>query len=759
MDAKIKALIPRLSLEEKASLCSGQDFWTTQPIDHLGIPEVWMADGPHGLRKSPSRSGGGLGNSQPATCFPTASALSSSWNLELVHRVGQAMGIEARAQDVQIILGPGANIKRSPLGGRNFEYYSEDPVLTGYMASSFIQGVQSHGVGTSLKHFAVNSQEHQRMAVDAVVDERTLREIYLRGFEIAIKQSQPTTIMSAYNKVNGTYCTENPRLLYEILKKEWGYKGILISDWGANNNRVAGIKAGMHLEMPASGGLTDQEIVDAVREGALSEERLDEVVAELLHIIFQVSESDQGKKYKTDQKGHHALAKEAASESIVLLKNAHQILPLGRRQEIAVLGEFAQKPRYQGAGSSLVMPTRMDDAWSSMQALVDDRKLNYARGYDAERPDEVDVEMIQEAVKEAKKAEVAVVFVGLPPRYESEGFDRDHMNLPPSHNALVHAVCAAQPNTVVVLANGSAVAMPWVDEVPAILEGWLTGQATGAAIADILYGIINPSGKLSETFPVRIEDTPAYINWPGEQRKVHYGEGQFVGYRYYDFKDVTPLFPFGHGLSYTQFEYSDLKIMGEDLLEGIRITCNVRNAGSVAGKEVIQLYVRDHASPLQRPLQELKAFGKVALAPGQEETVFFTLREEDLAYYDAWRQQWIAASGQFEFRVGASSRDIRLIGEATLSGTRDIPPMLDTFSPVRDVLTYPLGEETLRPFMQKYKSQRREDDDSPKTISEIEGEELMITFMMDMPLIKFSAFTHGTFTHEAMYDLLEKLNG
>ncbi|MEL6132502.1 MAG: glycoside hydrolase family 3 C-terminal domain-containing protein [Bacteroidota bacterium] len=758
MDAKIKNLIARLSLEEKASLCSGQDFWTTKPIQHLGIPEIWMSDGPHGLRKSPSRSGGGLGNSRPATCFPTASALSSSWNLELVERVGQAMGREARSQDVQIILGPGANIKRSPLGGRNFEYYSEDPILTGYMAAAFIKGVQSQGVGTSLKHFAVNNQEYQRMAVDVVVDERTLREIYLRGFEIAIKQANPTTIMSAYNKVNGIYCTEHPRLLHEILKKEWGYPGILISDWGANNDRVAGIKAGMHLEMPASGGATDREIVDAVRAGHLNEQRLDEIVAEYLQIIFQVSQPKE-EKIAVKEKAHHALAKEAASESIVLLKNEHQVLPLDERAKVAVIGDFAQKPRYQGAGSSLVMPTQMDSAWEGMRALVDDRRLSFARGYDAESPEDIVDEMIQEAVTLARKAEVAVIFVGLPPRYESEGFDRDHMDLPPSHDALIRAVCEAQPQTVVVLSNGSAVSMPWVADVPAIIEGWLTGQATGSAVADILYGLTNPSGKLSETFPVRLKDTPAYINWPGEQRKVIYGEGQFIGYRYYDFKDVAPLFPFGHGLSYTEFAYADLKIEGEDILDGIRVTCKVKNVGDRAGKEVIQLYVRDHASPLLRPLQELKGFGKIALEPGQEETVFFTLKEEDLAYYDGWRQQWIAATGTFEFRVGASSRDIRLTVEVELRGTQDIPPMLDTFSPVRDVIAYPLGEETLRPFIEKFKSQRRADDDSPKTKSEREGEELMVTFMMDMPLIKFSAFTHGTFTHEAMYALLEKLNG
>ncbi|MEK9615845.1 MAG: glycoside hydrolase family 3 C-terminal domain-containing protein, partial [Deltaproteobacteria bacterium] len=626
-----RELVSQLTLEEKALLCVGRDFWTTQPIERLNIPSVWMTDGPHGLRKAATSDAVGIGDSEPATCFPTASALASSWDLGLVEQVGIAMGKEAQARNVQFILGPGVNMKRDPRGGRNFEYFSEDPLLSGNLAAAFINGLQSQGVGASLKHFAVNNQEFARMYYSSELDERTLREIYLPAFEMAIKQSQPWTVMCSYNPVNGVYAAENPYLLHQILKEEWGLEGIVVSDWGAVNDRPAGVDAGMHLEMPSSGSPNVHKVVNAVQAGELDESRLDEIVAELITVILHAHEQRQPEAVFSIAE-HHQLARRVASECVTLLKNEGDLLPLSQGSSLAIIGAFAKQPRFQGAGSSQVTTTQIDSAWNIL--TEEGWQISYASGYELDGA--TSTALLQEAEEVAAKADMVLLFVGLPGRYESESFDREHIDLPEGHQQLIEAVASANHQTVVVLTNGSAVIMPWVDQVPCVVEAWLGGQAGGSAIVDVLTGKVNPSGKLSETFPKRLEDCPAYLNWPGEQGKVHYREGLFIGYRHYDAKNIDPLFPFGHGLSYTQFAYTNLRLSASELdeSEGLQVSVDVTNTGNRAGSEVVQLYVHPKQSRLKRPEQELKGFQKVKLAVGETLTVQMKLTPRDFSYYD-----------------------------------------------------------------------------------------------------------------------------
>ncbi|NLP31347.1 MAG: glycosyl hydrolase, partial [Clostridiales bacterium] len=548
MQRDIKKLISQMTLEEKAGLCSGLDFWHLKGVERLGIPPIMVTDGPHGLRKQEQNADHvGINVSVPATCFPTAAGLASSWNRELVEKVGAALGEECQAEGVSVLIGPGANIKRSPLCGRNFEYFSEDPYLSSEMAASHIKGVQSQGVGTSLKHFAANNQEHRRMSVDAIVDERTLREIYLSSFEGAVKKGKPWTVMCSYNKVNGEYASEDEFLLTDILRDEWGFEGFVVSDWGAVNERVKGLEAGLDLEMPSSFGVGDSKIVEAVRNGILPEEILDKAVERVLNIIFKAV--DNKKENATyDKEAHHQLAREVAKECMVLLKNEDKILPLKKQGTIAIIGEFAKRPRYQGGGSSHVNPTKLDDIYEQIKKSAGDNvNVIYAQGYSLEK-DEVDEGLLKEAKQAAVQADVAVIFAGLPEHYESEGYDRQHMRMPESHCTLIEAVAQVQSNVVVVLSNGSPVEMPWLDKAKGVLEAYLAGQTMGGAIADLLFGDANPSGKLAETFPKELSHNPSYLNFPGEGDKVEYREGIFVGYRYYDKKNLEPLFPFGYGL-------------------------------------------------------------------------------------------------------------------------------------------------------------------------------------------------------------------
>lgn len=651
----IQKLIEEMTLEEKASLCSGMNFWYLKGVERLGIPSIMVTDGPHGLRKQAGKADHvGLNESVPATCFPTASALAATWNRELVHQVGVALGEECRQEKVAVILGPGVNIKRSPLCGRNFEYFSEDPYLAGEMAKSHISGVQSQGVGTSLKHFAANDQEYRRATTDSVLDERTLREIYLTAFEIAVREAQPWTVMSSYNKINGTYSSDNKFLLNDILRDEWGFKGFVVTDWGGMNERVTALEAGNDLEMPGPSSDNDEMIIDAVLSGQLNEEILDRAIERMLTVIFKANET-LAVDFKYDAEAHHALARRVASEGAVLLKNEGGLLPLKPGSKIALLGRFAKAPRYQGAGSSMMNPTRLDTLYDELAKIVGEDNLLYAPGYGEKG--ELDEPLIEEAKAMAATADVVIVCAGLTEMAEVEGIDREDLFMPDGHDDLIKVIAEAYKNVVVVLSNGAPVEMPWLENVPAVLEGYLGGQAGGGAVADILTGRVNPSGKLAETFPLKIADTPAQP-YPGGPVTVEYRESLYVGYRYYDSAKMEVLFPFGFGLSYTQFEYRDLRV--ETTGEKTTLTFKVKNIGKVAGKETAQVYVKDIESTHFRPEKELKGFVKVDLQPGEEKEVAVDLGTRAFAYYDTGSKGWVVEAGEFEILVGASSRDIRL---------------------------------------------------------------------------------------------------
>ncbi len=662
----VQDLLQVLTLEEKASLCSGRDFWNLKGIPEKGVPSVLVTDGPHGLRKQAGDADHpGLNTSVPATCFPTAAGLAATWNEALVEQIGQALGRESRHHKVAVILGPGANIKRSPLCGRNFEYFSEDPFLTGRMAAAHIRGVQSQGVGTSLKHFAVNNQERRRMTIDAIVDERAMREVYLSGFEYAVKDAQPATVMCAYNRLNGTYCSEHRELLQNILKDEWAFDGLVVTDWGAANDRVEGLKAGLDLEMPGNRGVTDALIVAAVRNGQLDEQVVNEAVSRILSVILPAAATLED-AVDCDYNEHHALARKAAAQSVVLLKNENDTLPVSdTRQSIAVIGAFAKDPRYQGAGSSLINPTRVDTAWDAIQEYVSVSRLRYAPGYEisGERRSQ---KLIDEACAVARETDCVLLFAGLPDSFESEGFDRAHLDLPESHTALIRAVAAVNSNTTVILSNGAPVVMPWLSDVPAVLESYLGGQACGGGIADVLFGAVNPSGRLAETFPAALDDVSSSPNFPGGTAAVVYAESVYVGYRYHTTGGPEPLFPFGYGLSYTRFAYRDLSIVrqNDDTYE---ITCVVTNTGEVAGAEVVQLYVRDVESSVFRPDRELKGFARIKLKPGKSGTVRLKLDRRAFSFWDTGSERWTLEAGTFEILVGASSADIRLNGTVDIT--------------------------------------------------------------------------------------------
>lgn len=688
----VKELLANLTLEEKAALCVGKDYWTLHGVPRLGVPSIWVADGPHGLRKQHRSDNVSLTDNVPATCFPTAVTLAATWDRELVREVGRAVGAEARALGVGVVLGPGVNIKRSPLCGRNFEYFSEDPLLAGELAAAFIDGLQSAGVGACIKHFAANNQETRRFSIDAVVDQRALREIYLAPFERAVTKARPWTVMAAYNRVNGRYCTEHEELLTRILRDEWGFDGAVVSDWGAVDHRIAALSAGLDLEMPGTGAGSVADLADAVRSGRLDEAVLDRAAGRVLTLILkaasaghapagaaggQAGDPEAGgvpreRQPLFDAAAHHALARRAAAEGVVLLKNDGTLLPLdgrGSGWSVAVIGAMAKHPRYQGAGSSVITPTRLDNALDAFVARLGAGRVVYAAGYDLGRDvpgreEDADAGLIAEAVAAARAADVAVVFAGLPPLYETEGLDRTSLALPRSHDALITAVADANPNVVVVLSNGGPVAMPWLDRVPAVVEAYLGGQAGGSAVADVLFGDVNPCGKLAETFPLRLEDHPVHRFFPGGPRTVEYRESIYVGYRYYDSAGKDVLFPFGHGLSYTEFAYGHLRLSASEIQAGdsVQVTVSVTNTGRRFGKEVVQLYVHDAASSVFRPEQELKDFAKVALRPGETKDVTFTLDGRAFAFWDPAAGGWRIEPGEFEVRVGASSRDIRLTG-------------------------------------------------------------------------------------------------
>ncbi|KHF40554.1 glycoside hydrolase family 3 C-terminal domain-containing protein [Halalkalibacter okhensis] len=754
----LQQLISEMTLEEKAGLCSGLDFWNLKGVERLGIPSIMVTDGPHGLRKQQTGADHlGLFDSVPATCFPSAVGLASSWNKELIHQVGVALGEECQAEDVAVLLGPGANIKRSPLCGRNFEYFSEDPYLSSEMAANHINGVQSQGVGTSLKHFAANNQEHRRMSTDAVVDERTLREIYLASFENAVKKAQPWTVMCAYNKVNGDYASESKTLLTDVLRDEWGFEGFVVSDWGAVNERVDGLEAGLELEMPSNAGIGDNKIIEAVKSGQLSEEKLDLTVERILRIIFMaVDHKKENASY--DQEAHHQLARKVASESMVLLKNEDRILPLKKEGTISIIGALAEKPRYQGGGSSHIKPTKLENIVEELKVSAgQDVNVQYAEGYQLDH-DSIDERLIEEAKENAAKSDVAILFVGLPDRYESEGYDRTHLRIPENQRQIIEAVVEVQENTVIVLSNGAPIEMPWLEKVKGLLEGYLGGQAIGGAIADLLFGEVNPSGKLAETFPVQLSDNPSYLHFPGEGDNVEYKEGIFVGYRYYDTKKVEPLFPFGYGLSYTTFEYSNIVIDKKKIkdTETVTVHVNVENTGNVAGEEIVQLYVKDIESTVVRPEKELKGFEKVQLQPGEEKTVTFTLDKRSFAYYNVGLKDWHVESGEFEILIGKSSIEIVLSDQVTVESTTPIRKEVHRNTTVGDLLSNPILAPKAKPLIEELTKGSPLFDVAGGDQGEFS--EMMEAMLGYMPLRALMNFSGGAFTEEKLAKVIDELN-
>ncbi len=674
MALKHADLIAQMTLEEKASLCDGLDYWHSQPVDRLGIKSIGLNDGPHGIRKKGNPEDAKKGETDllkgvPAICFPTASATACSWDTDLIYKMGEALGDECRKEQVSVLLGPGTNIKRSPLCGRNFEYFSEDGVLAGEMAAAFINGVQSKGIGTSLKHYAANNQETRRMTVDTIVDERTLRETYLLPFEIAVKKAQPWTVMNSYNRVNGTYAAENKWLLTDVLRDDFGFEGVVITDWGAENNRVAGLIAGQEIEMPTSSGIGTKLIIDAVKNGTLDEAVLDAACDKIIE-LSKKAEPMIGGNYTYDSDEHHELARKIAGQCMVLMKNENNLLPLKKDAKIALIGEMAHTPRYQGAGSSLINPIKLDSAYTSMKEMGID--FTFAKGYELKKCKEKKaMELILEAKQKAKEAEVAVVFIGLTDEYETEGNDRHHLSIPPMHTVLLEEVLKVNPNTVVVLSGGASIEMPWADNVPAILNMFLTGQAGGSAVCDVLFGDVNPSGKLSETYPMSLEENSSYNYFPGTSVSVEYREGIYVGYKYYDTADKAVRFPFGHGLSYTTFEYSDIKLSADSIkdTDTVTVSFKVKNTGDRDGAEVAQVYVSDVESTIFRPLKELKGFKKVFLKAGEETEISIELDKRAFAYYNVKLGDWHVESGEFKILVGASSRDIKLEASVNVEST------------------------------------------------------------------------------------------
>lgn len=722
----IKKIVSEMTLEEKVGMCSGCDFWHLKGVERLNIPSVMMSDGPHGLRKQRDEADHlGINDSIKAVCFPTGCTSACSFDRDLIYRLGEALGLECQAENVSVILGPSVNIKRSPLGGRNFEYFSEDPYLSSQMAIHHIKGVQSQGVGASIKHFVANNQEERRMTVNSILDERTLREIYLPSFELAVKEAKPWTVMTSYNRLNGTYTSEDSRLLTDILRKEWGFDGYVVSDWGAVNNRVAGLQAGMDLEMPGSNGTNDRLILDGILEGKLDESLLDTTVARILEKIFEFVDNRQ--EVVVDLEAHHQLARQIANESAVLLKN-DAILPLSSMLKISFIGELAVNPRYQGGGSSHVNSFKVS---SALEAGLKIAPITYAQGYEI-KTEQTNEFLLQEAIEVAQQSEVTVIFAGLADEFESEGYDRMHMRLPNCQNELISKIVEVQPNTVIVLYNGSPVEMPWVHNVKGILEMYLAGQAVGESTVDLLFGVANPCGKLAETFPIRLQDTPAYFNHKVINDEVYYGEGIFVGYRYYDTKEIPVLFPFGHGLSYTQFKYSNLELSHQELLDTdeLIVSLDITNTGTVEGKEIVQLYVSDHTHTTIRPKKELKNFVKIELQPGETKYISMTLTKRSFSWYNPKISDWDLATGEYEIQIGKSSTEILLNKTILVKSTVQHPLEVTLNTTIGELLE----NKKLKPFIDSLLNS------IDQTQSEAITEQMQQAMIKDMPLRALRSF-------------------
>ena len=765
----VKKLVNELTLEEKASLCSGADFWHTEAIDRLNIPAAMVSDGPHGIRKQENLADHmGVAESIKAIGFPTASAMACSFDRDLLHKVGDALGEECVAEDLAVLLGPGINMKRSPICGRNFEYYSEDPVVAGELGAAFVNGVQEHGVGTSLKHFAANNQEWRRMSISAEIDERTLREIYLAAFETVVKKAQPWTIMCSYNRINGVYSCENDWLLNKVLRDEWGFEGLVMTDWGAMDERVPSLKAGLDLEMPDC-----KLIVKAVQSGELEESVLDTAVERILTMVdkYLTARKDidpasmvhplpSSVERGYDVAAHHALARTTAEQYAVLLKN-EDILPLQKDKKIAFIGEFAKVPRIQGGGSSHINNTSIE---SALDAAGD--SVSYAQGFhiDEETTDET---LLQEAITLAKESDVAVIFAGLPDSFESEGFDRTHLNMPANQNELIARISEVQPNVVVVLHSGSPIAMPWLDKVAGVLQMYLAGQASGGAAVNLLFGDATPCGKLAETFPLHLEDNPSYLNFPGNREKVCYQEGVFIGYRYYDKKKMDVLFPFGYGLSYTDFTYSNMKVTvnGKNATDvdviketdEIIVSADITNTGNCDGAEIVQLYIKNPVVYEIRPEKELRDFAKVFLKAGETKTVTFTLNARAFSYYETRIHDWYAESGDYEILLASSSRDIRLQDTVSITGSKKIPFVADYVTTCEDVELFAKDGSALDEMLRGSGFADATDHDGDDSMGSGTAD-MMKAMFTGTPLHSILSFSSEELTYEDIQDTIRKLN-
>lgn len=754
-ERNIQDLIKQMTLEEKAGLCSGKDFWNTKAVSRLGIPSVMLSDGPHGLRKQEGKSDHlGLNESIPAVCFPAGCAIASSWDRESAAKLGITLANECQAENVSTILGPAMNIKRSPLCGRNFEYLSEDPIVSSELAIAYVQAVQSKNVVTTPKHFMANNQEFHRMTSDSIMDERTMREIYLASFENMVKQAKPWTMMGAYNKLNGTYLCENKLILTDILRDEWGFDGYIMSDWGAMNDRVDALKAGCELEMPGMTDRTDKEIIAAVQSGDLDEELLNRAVERFLTVVFKYVDN-RNQEAVFDREADHQVARELAEESSILLKNKDKILPLKTEQKVAFIGQYAKEPRYQGGGSSHINSFKLVSAVEASKEL----QVTYARGYD----DSLDVaveELEDQAVELAKKSDVAVLFIGLPDRYESEGYDRKHMQLPANQIALLERLSQVQENLVVVLHNGSAVEMPWIDKVKGVLEVYLGGQAVGEATVNLLYGEVNPSGRLAETFPLRLQDTPCYLHYGGENDKSVYHEGVFVGYRYYSSKEMPVLFPFGHGLSYTQFAYDNLVLSQTELtdIDKLLVSVDVTNTGHCYGREVVQVYVAAPNSKIIRPGLELRAFDKIGLEPGETKTVTVELDKRSFAYWDVESHDWLVEEGKYQIIIGRSAEEKILVADVDVSPVKTPRKVFHLNSTIGEVLADkhagPLFEQMIgKTFVGYTEAQQVTENSQSDTVNA----EMMHAMMEGMPLRQLLSFVPGI-EKSMLEDLIAALN-
>ncbi len=750
----IKEIISQLTLEEKAGLCSGGDFWHTKAVERLGVPSLMMSDGPHGLRKQDETADNlGINESIKAVCFPAGCAAAASFDRDLMEKMGSAIGQECQAENIAVILGPAVNIKRSPLCGRNFEYYSEDPLVASETAKYFIKGVQSKNVGTSIKHFYANNQEHRRMSSDSQMDERTAREIYLAAFEGAIKEAKPWTVMCSYNKINGVYGADNKESLTDILRGEWGFDGYVVSDWGAVSDRCTALEAGMDLEMPSSFGFRDKEIVEAVKSGRMDEAVLDTAVERVLTILDRhLSGRDVAAVF--DRDADHELSREIAAECMVLLKNEDNILPLEKSQKIAFIGAFAENPRFQGGGSSHINAHKVESALDAVKAKGYD--VAFAKGFEAESNDP-DEALMAEAVETAKNADVAVIFAGLPDSFESEGFDRSHMRMPDCQNELISRIAEVNPNTVVVLHNGSPVEMPWIQSVKGILEAYLAGQASGGAAVELLYGEKNPCGHLAETFPVKLEDNPSYLSFPGEADIAPYREGVFVGYRYYTTKKMDVLFPFGHGLSYTTFDISGIESAKSSYTEKdvVTVTVKVTNTGKRSGKEVVQLYVLpEKHEHLIRPVQELRAYEKVCLQPGETKEVTFNLCRRAFAYFDNALGDWCVMDGDYTIAAGNSSANLTTSVKVHIEGRKYVPVEINQDTLLGDLIDLPGVMDVLKPYLSAFGIDEGTADDGAMGAGTAE----MIRSMMKyMPVRNMIPFGGGSVNCDECAELVEKL--